>query len=322
MHTMLRKLLEDAYGMSEFVIAVNLDIRGFSTFSQKVESPDSAMFIKRVYIKLIDKYFVDASFFKPTGDGLLLTIPYTEKNLQNVARNTIDVCLRVLREFGTFCENDPMINFEVPKRIGIGLSRGTVCRIISKSKTLDYSGRVLNLASRLMDFARPTGIVFDDDFSIELLSDEQIKLFLKDSIFIKGIAERDPIVIWYTKDLTTISSLSKKPIDKVDWQVDAYPWTLGRIKNHSAKFSYTLQTEPVDSREIKVQITYPSILRQKRQKGFETFYDFNNFEYALQAGKPHITIQFDALAKQLEAKGVKSPWPVKIEIIYPRRSLK
>ncbi len=318
MHRMLRKLLEDARGISEFVIAINLDIRGFSRFSQKVESPDSAMFIKRVYIKLIDKYFVNASYFKPTGDGLLLIIPYTEKNLQVVARNTIDVCLKVLREFGTFCENDPMINYEVPKRIGIGLSRGTVCRIISKGKTLDYSGRVLNLASRLMDFARPTGIVLDNDFDIELLSDEQIKLFRKDDIFIKGIAEREPIDIWYTKDLTKVLPLSKQPIDKVDWQIDSYEWTLKRIKDHSMKFIYGLKTEPADFREIKVKVEFPSILKKRKQKGYLNVINFSNFEYALEAGKPEITIQFDALAKQLEAKGVKGPWLVTVKIIYPK----
>ena len=77
MHRRFRKLLEDATGESEFVIAVNLDIREFTQFSQKVESPDVTMFIKRVYMKLIDEYFVDACFFKPAGDGLLILIPYT-----------------------------------------------------------------------------------------------------------------------------------------------------------------------------------------------------------------------------------------------------
>jgi len=89
MHRIIRKLLDDAAGISEFIIAVNLDIRGFSTFSQRVESPDAAMFIKRVYIKLIDEYFADLSFFKPTGDGLLLIIPYNERNLQEVVRGII-----------------------------------------------------------------------------------------------------------------------------------------------------------------------------------------------------------------------------------------
>ena len=83
MHREFRELLEKATGFSEFVVAINVDIRGFSPFSKTVESPEVAMFIKRVYMKLIDEYFSNASFFKPTGDGLLVILPYTEENLGN-----------------------------------------------------------------------------------------------------------------------------------------------------------------------------------------------------------------------------------------------
>ena len=114
MHRTFRKLLENATGVSEFVIAINLDIRGFSSFSKEVESPDAAIFIKKVYRKLIDDYFPNASFFKPTGDGLLIILPYTENNLQDILRNTINSCFKALTNFGSFCANDPMINFNVP----------------------------------------------------------------------------------------------------------------------------------------------------------------------------------------------------------------
>jgi class 3 adenylate cyclase len=173
MHREFRELLEDATSVSKFVIAVNLDIRGFSLFSKKVESAEAAMFIKRVYMRLIDDYFTSASFLKPTGDGLLITILYTEDNLPDVAKSTVDCCLKVLENFGTLCSNDPMINFEVPTKVGIGLSRGAACGLVSEdNKILDYSGRPLNVASRLMDFARPTGIVMDAVFGLEILSNE------------------------------------------------------------------------------------------------------------------------------------------------------
>ncbi|MCX5695038.1 MAG: adenylate/guanylate cyclase domain-containing protein [Candidatus Omnitrophica bacterium] len=318
MHRTIRKLLEDAVGISEQIIAVNLDIRGFSNFSQQVESPDVAMFVKRVYARLLDKYFSRVSFFKPTGDGLLLTIPYTERNLQEVAREVINTCLKVLKEFGAICANDPVINFEVPKKIGIGISRGTSCRLKSRNKTLDYSGRVLNLASRLMDLARPAGIVFDDSFVISLLSDEQIKLFSKDSVFIKGIADRDPVDIWYTKDLTTISPLNKQPIDKVQWKTDNYKLTLRAIKKLGPIFIYSLEKEPVDHNQIKINVTYPGIIKGRKQKDFVSVIPLQNFEYHLEAGEPEIKVRFDALAKQLEAIGVKEGWSIKLAIIYPR----
>ena len=319
MHRVFRKLIEDATGVSEFVIAVNLDIRGFSAFSKKVESPDVALFIKKVYAKLIDNYFPDASFFKPTGDGLLITIPYTEENLENIARNIIGSCFRVMRDFGSFCTNDPMINFDVPTVIGIGLSRGTACRIVSKDKILDYSGRVLNLASRLMDLARPSGIVFDADFGIGILSDEQIKEFAKDNIYLKGIAEREPIDIYYTKELTHIPPLSKQPIDKIKWNILEQTFTLRKIEDLGPRFFFFLEKQPVDPSEIRIRVTHPCVVRGKERKGFIIIFNFSDFKYSLEAGEPKVTIQFDALAERLKASGVKKSWNVKIEIFCPEQ---
>lgn len=317
MHREFKNRLKDAEGASEFVVAVNLDIRGFSAFSKNVESPDVAVFIKKVYLKLIDEYFPGASFFKPTGDGLLIIIPYTEEQLERVARDTIKSCLKVLTEFGTFTATDPMINFEVPSRLGIGLSRGTACCLSSRRRVLDYSGRVLNLATRLMDLARPSGIVFDTDFGIELLSDTQQKLFASDSVYIKGIAEREPIQIHYTRDLTTISVLNKRPLDKVKWNTVKETQTLREIKKVRGRFRYRLESEPIDPGEIEVIISHPSVSKGVREKGVFSYFSFSAFEYYSEAGKPLVRIQFDALAKRLESKGVRLGCPVEIKIVYP-----
>lgn len=319
MHRTFRKLLENATGISERVIAVNIDIRDFSSFSKKVESPDVAIFIKKVYIKLIDSYFPHASFFKPTGDGLLITIPYTEEKLQAIARTTINSCLKVLRNFDSFCANDPMINFEVPRKVGIGLSRGIAYRLVSKNKTLDYSGRALNLASRLMDLARPTGIVFDADFGIQLLSDKQTDLFEADSVYIKGIAEKVPIGIYRTKGLIRISPLSRQPLDKIKWNTIEDTKTLKEIKDFAPTFLYYPVTEPIDSSEIKIKVEHEGVVRGKKRKGVRNIYQFSNFDYFLDGANPIISVDFDALAKGLKARAVKDSWPVNIKIIYPER---
>jgi class 3 adenylate cyclase len=318
MHRTIRKLLEDATGVSEFVIALNIDIRGFSSFSKKVESPDAAMFIKRVYRNMIDSYFSQASFFKPTGDGLLITIPYEEKQLEEIAQTTIASCERLLTDFGSFTTNDPMINFDVPRRVGIGISRGTACRLVSKGKTLDYSGRVLNLASRLMDLARPSGIVFDKDFGIELLSNNQVKVFASEQVYLKGIAEREPVEIWYLKGQTKISPLSKQPIDAPKWHVDMLNYTLKRIKELGPNYVHELTSIPLDPTDIRVKITHPMVLRGRKYSDFLSFFNFPNFEYILEAGKPNLSISFDALIKRLESNGVKPSWEVEIEIMFQR----
>lgn len=228
MHTEFRKLLDDAIGTSEFVIAVNIDIRDFSSFSMGVESVETAMFLKRVYGRIIDEYFAHASFFKPTGDGLLVILPYTEHNLKDVLPETVGKCIQIVNQFGSFCSGDQMINFGVPDAIGIGLSRGAACRLTSNDRTLDYSDRSLNMASRLMDFARPRGIVFDHSFGIELLPTPVQEMFEQDQVYIRSLAEDEPAPIWFTKEWTTISPVSKQPIRAADWASQVSDWTLMR----------------------------------------------------------------------------------------------
>jgi len=316
------KLLEKATGVSEFIVAINLDIRGFSNFSKKVESLDVAMFIKRVYIKIVDKYFRNASFFKPTGDGLLITISYTEDNLTQTVRGTMVSCFNVLSDFSLFCANDPMINFEVPNKIGIGLSRGTACCLRSGNKTLDYSGHVLNMASRLMDIARPSGIVFDDSFGIKLLSEEQIKHFKKDSIYLKGIAEREPVNIYYTDKLICISPLNKQPLDKIRWNTIADTRTLRQIRDLGPNFFYPLEKEPIDPNKIEVIIEHPMVIKGKMQKDAIFSCPFYNFRWFSEAGVINVNLSFDILANQLIERKVNPDVPVTIKISYPENNIK
>ena len=79
MHKIFKEALNDATGVSQHVIVGIIDIRGFSKFSQQCDAVDVAAFIRKVYMKIIDSYFSFASFYKSTGDGLLLTITWEEK---------------------------------------------------------------------------------------------------------------------------------------------------------------------------------------------------------------------------------------------------
>lgn len=319
MHRAFRKALNDATGVSEFVIVVNLDIRGFSAFSKTCESPDTAMFIKRVYMKFLDDYFADlASFFKPTGDGLLLTIPYNEENLQEIAQKTVSLCFDCLSDFGSFCVNDPMVPFEVPTKLGIGIARGTACRLVSKGKTLDYAGRVLNLASRLMDFARPTGLVLDGAFDMNLLDDEQIESLEGDSnVYIRGIAEKEPIEIFYTKDLTQIPSHCHQPIAKISWVTFKEEIKLREINEKGPRFRYYLENSPADPDDISVQIEFPAVRKERRIKDTVSLHDFSNFDFKFDADAPMIVMDYATLYKYLKTRSVKDNWDVTITIRYP-----
>ena len=175
MYRIFREALDTATGEARSIIAVIIDIRDFSAFSQKCDSFDVAMFLKRVYINIIDSYFNFSSFYKSTGDGLLLTIPFDANNLEEMVRKTVVSCTACHREFANICSDDHMINFEVPDRIGIGVARGSACCLISGGMTIDYSGRLINLTSRLTALARPSGIVMDESLGINFLEKIQGK---------------------------------------------------------------------------------------------------------------------------------------------------
>ena len=156
-------------GSSEFVIAVIIDVRGFSSFAMEVESVKTTAFLKRIYIEMIDRYFGNASFIKPTGDGLLLAFPHDETNLKEVVSYVVRSSMACLADFAKLCDGDDMINFNIPDKVGIGISRGTATNVVSHGSTIDYSGRPFNIASRLMDLTRSSGVILDSMFGENLI---------------------------------------------------------------------------------------------------------------------------------------------------------
>jgi class 3 adenylate cyclase len=319
LHREFRSLLAGAKGSSEFAIVVNVDIRGFSAFSKSVDSVQVAVFIKKVYKRLIEDYFPSASFFKPTGDGLLIVLTHDEDNLREVLTVAVGASLKLVAEFPQLCAGDHMINFPVPDKVGVGIARGTVSKITSADKILDYSGAVLNLATRLMDLARPSGVVLDGAIGFDLLPDDLKQAFLEDSgIFLRGVAEQASTHVYYTKDYTRIPAAYKHPLYEVRWASRKDSRTLGELRKIGPRFTYRLEKIPRDPKEIKVYVRTPA-LGEKGQAltGLETQRRFYGFDYDLQIGKPVVSLQLDKLSEILQEAGVKNRMRVGIEITYP-----
>lgn len=322
MHQTMKELLPNITGVSESIIAVNLDIRGFYKFSLIVDPVAIAEYIKKIYSELINVYFTNVSFFKTTGDGLLITIPYTNENIQTLTSKTIETCLKVVQNFSKICINDPMINLETPQNIGIGLSRGPACRLVSDNQTLDYSGNAVILASKLMGIARPAGIVFDDSIGTGLLSTEQRELFEKEIVYIPGVAESQTIDIWYTKDLTEILPVWKQPILTSIWQTEEDVKTLRQIKEAASKrnwFGYPLSSTPRNFDATRVQIEHPAVIGGNRSETITRHIDFRDFNHYIEADKFTVRVNFAELAKILVDNEVDDDWEVIIRIIYKQK---
>ena len=311
----LRNLLAEAQGQSELIIIVVADIRGFSAFSRRHESTDIAMFIKRFYMRLIDDYFSKASFFKTTGDGLLMTFPYSEINLQQMSNYVISKCFQCLVEFPGICAGDPMINFKTPENIGFGIARGTVSCLYSGDEIIDYSGHLLNLCTRLMDLARPSGIIIDGNFLHEIIAEDLKDSFKEKEVYIRGIAEERPYKIFYLEDYVNIPEDWLLPLKGEHWSTIHKEFKMHETGELGSLRIYLPSCIKKGS-EIKVTMIHPKMRKRIPVKGYRTHRPFKEFEYNCEADEPKVILHLYQAYKYLKSIGVQKIKPVHFKIQF------
>ncbi|HWN72178.1 MAG TPA: hypothetical protein VNN15_00050 [Solirubrobacterales bacterium] len=319
MHRLFRSELDSAIGVSEFVIAQNIDIRGFSDWSLQVDSAQTALYIKKVYAKLIDRYFANASFVKPTGDGLLVVEAFEEAALNEVATRTVQNAIEIVQTFPELCSDEDMINFPVPGNVGIGISRGTASRLASADRTLDYSGRVLNLASRLMDLARPRGVVFDDGYGINLLPKELAEGFHAESAYLKGVAESQPLAVHCWPDEVEIPAWHQKPLNEEQWEHKQFEMTLKEIRTSSfRRYRVELTPPPLYGAPVEAEVSYPGVTPSGRKATAVRYMAIKPLRHEA-GGLKYAQIDLDDLDKKLTDAQMKPPWKATVKISYKVR---
>jgi class 3 adenylate cyclase len=317
----LRERLENATGKPEHVIAVNLDIRGFSSFCERNESANVVTYIREACKNLIDRHFPQAPFIKMTGDGLLIVSPCEKGSLDEDANYALNACQKVHESFPSLVD-DPMVNIKKPQKIGIGLSRGAAFRIVANGGTLDYSGRVLNLASRLMNLARPSGIVFDCEFLNGITAPSDLeKTFSKSKVWLWGIAESDPIEIYYSKAYgTSVPAMYRKRLDVRKWMTEEGSWSFENIESkakNNLRIVFILDREPRDAGEIIVKVEYPPDMASKLDSaGYVLPGEF--FQYLFVGGEPKVAIRSGLLVGRLRQLGFMSKHRCVFVFKYPR----
>ena len=314
MHREFRKLLAKAKGVSEFPIALNVDIRGFSKWSG--DSAESGLFIKKVYIRLIDEYFQHSSFFKATGDGLMVLFPVDEEDPQAAVRESVRIALDIVKKFPSITSGDSMINFPTPRAVGVGLARGPASRLVSGKKTLDYSGATLNLAARLMDLARPEGVVVDGRFGVDLLTPAVKKRFAEDRVYLRGIAPNTGTDIYFTKDLTTIPESAKKPLDVLIWGSGTVQAPRRNLDEFKGSYFVALDSVPKDPTAITCYVKHDKVTKSgRRVKGQWIRRDLNpdDFRYEASASGPVLIVEMPKVHAHLEKMGGRPSIPVEIK---------
>lgn len=321
MHRKLKNLLHGATGQSGLVVVVFLDIRGFSEWM--TDSTRSALYLKSAYTRILDDFFPTASFFKPTGDGLLVVLAHdeSEANLRAVVQDAVEKSVDLVAAFPSLTAGDPLINFSVPQQLGIGIARGTATRLVSRGQTLDYSGHPLNLAARLMDLARPSGVVFDSTLEIELLQPATVTKFNEEQVFVKGLSERTSMTVHVLTDMVEVPQFNRYPIGRYKQRlVPLGGMPFKRLKEREL-FHHTLHEEPADREQVQVHIRYPDKRPSGRKhpglKRTATYpATFRNF-----AGKMVAELDYRPVVAQFVEWGVKDGWEVEVMVEYPVRDM-
>lgn len=287
--------LSNAEGTSELVIAVFVDLRGFSDFSKREESPNVALFIKRFFLKIISDYFPSAEFVKPTGDGLLLIFKYKDdpEVFKQVAQSVVDSCLEFLGHHPVLFEMDAMINFDIPQSVGFGIARGTACCLKGPHGIVDYSGHLINLAARLTSIARPGGIVLDGRFGLSLLSEEVQGLFASEDVYLKGISDEKPTQVHYLSDYVLITDFYKKPRHLEDWRVLNKEFTAKELEILGDKFTFDLPEDVKDVGQHIVKCTYPNL----DLKGYQHIIDYKDVVFGKEGPRMEVTLDLARVKK-------------------------
>ena len=319
MHKNLRKLLHVAEGHSEHVVVIFLDVRGFSTFAKIAESSDAAEFLTTTYTTILDRFFSDAEFVKLTGDGMLVLYAFDRQSLTEVVRRSVDLSLKLLDAFPTITTGDPMINFDVPTKLGLGLARGAATKISSGRTVLDYSGRPLNAAARLMDLARPEGVVLDAGFGFELLTASVKRRFERELVYLRSIAEGEPRHVYYLPDRTKIPDEAKRPLNVTLFTEKTQDRTLGALRE-MGEFLHPLTHEPADADDIVVHLEFPTVNPDGGQGSFQWSPTYKA-KYAKREGRHWANVEYSPIVAAIEANKVTdADWPVKLTIEYSTRS--
>jgi hypothetical protein len=220
-------------------------------------------------LQILDDYFADASFFKPTGDGLLILLEYNSETLEEVVGRAVAQSVKLVEDFATLTDGNAMINFDVPQDLGIGLARGGATALVADGKVLDYSGRPLNLASRLMDLARPSGVVFDDNFGGQLLGSDLAARFKPEEAYVKGLAESEPMTVYCLAGRVEIPAFNKHPFVTFS-QKSETPETI-TFKELALReiYEHPLTGVPVDTSEVDVHLAHPTVLPNGKKHSIE-----------------------------------------------------
>lgn len=274
------------------VLVMFCDFRGFTRqtsdrrLSPEAGSKVASHLYKHVvrFCSTIKPHGTPPPFFKPAGDGLLVVWELPKSDIKRILNMIISEIIHMHDEFSL---PPDLVPVTIQARLGIGATRGAAACIkvrqgnSENSVFEDYFGYPVNLASKLQNLARPSGVVLDKR-SLEVLGKDLLAKFDFDSRYVAGEGLIEILVygesvskqqIPLKKALTSRARASRRPGQIADMFHSSHGYVLGvRAKAlHSAgvRPSKKLITDPKRIDQIIKIIVDPNNQEQVPREDFE-----------------------------------------------------
>ena len=177
-----------------------------------------------------------------------------------------------------------------------------------------------------MDLARPSGIVFSSSLGIEHLPEATQKEFKRDKVFLRGVAEREPVDVFFDQRYTSIPESAHQPLD-IKWIHNKKSiLTLKEFKRLAAN-GYTqyyihLENEPMDVKKIIVSANWKVPARLKTSSSVNpsgaSDVPATCYQYGMKDGtQPCVHLEVGPLVKFLEELKLGVDQKAVISVNYP-----
>lgn len=162
-----------------------VDVRGFTKVMYEMPNLDHEFVSKMTgefYNLSVEIMYPVSCYIKFVGDGMMIVSRIYGNDRGMVAQQIAD-CLRCISRIESAFETTSLRK-EKDAKLGIGVTIGPVVRLQTREGHFDYIGTTVNLAARLCDQARPSGIVINGDPS--LIKNEVLSKSLSDAVSALG----------------------------------------------------------------------------------------------------------------------------------------
>ncbi len=189
---------------------------------------------------------------------MLIVFRHDEKNLPQVSELVFSQCFKALKDFHRMFTDIPILNYPPPEAIGFGVARGSASYLLVGEEILDYSGKLLNLAARLNELARPLGIVVDGNYQYEVIPKKFRKKFKNKSVYLRGIAEEVPISIFFSEQVS-IHTSALNPIKEHEWKFAFKEKTVAELNVMDGQYEVQLPNPPLFPQMITAEFGWPDL---------------------------------------------------------------